>query len=62
MKKFKFKKKIKLIESYNLNKIQLNNDSINLLNVKLDLPKKKIKFFNKSNHYIKECFDLAFKY
>ncbi len=61
MKKFKFKKKIKLIESYNLNKMQLNNDSINLLNVKLDLPKKKMKSFTKSNHYIKECFDLAFK-
>ncbi len=61
MRKFGFKKKIKLVSLYNLNPKELNNDSINLLNVKLDTTQQKISSYIKSNSYIKECFDLAFK-
>ena len=61
MKKFRFKKRIRLIDSYNFDKMKLNNDSINLFNVEFNLTQPKIKFFIQSNSYIKECFDLAFK-
>ncbi len=53
-KKFKYKKQIKLVELNNLNKIKLNNKSINLIDVPFT--------FNKnSNLYIKNCFEIAFR-
>ncbi len=61
MKKFKFKKKIKLIESLNFNVKELNNKHINLIDIKYNgnLINKKIS--NKSSPYIKKCFDISFK-
>ena len=53
MKKFKYKKEIRLISFENLRKFKFNNNSINLINVNFD--KRKV------NIYIKDCFDLAFK-
>ena len=52
--KLKFRKKIKIIELNNLDKIKLNNKSINLINVPFN--------FNKnSNLYVEECFEIAFR-
>ena len=53
MKKFKVKKKIKLLNLNQLNSIKLDNKSINLIDVKYNL--------KKTNIYIKTCFDIAFK-
>ena len=58
MKKFNFKKRIRLINSTNLKNYSLNNKSINLINVKLDNLNKKNLI--KSNSYIKKCFEEAF--
>ena len=52
--RLKFKKKIKILKSKNLDNINLNNNSINLINI--DFNKKK----NKSN-YITSSFNLAFE-
>ncbi len=53
MKKFKFKKKIRILLSDSLNDYGLNNQTINLIDVNFN-PKKK-------NDYINNCFDIAFK-
>ena len=54
MKKFRFKKSIRLINSNILKNYDLNNKEINLI----DIPNKDN---NNSKKYIKKCFDLAFK-
>ena len=59
MKKFRFKKKIRIIDSNNLKKYKLNNDKINLIDVKFNTTLKNKE--NKSNFYITECFKVAFK-
>ena len=56
LKKEKFNKKIKLLKVNNLYSCKLNNNSINLINVKLINQKK-----NTLNKYIKNCFDIAFQ-
>ena len=52
-KKLKLRKKIKLIELKNLSNLKLNNESINLIDVPLNLN-------NNLNFYIKNCFEIAF--
>ena len=61
MQKLKFKKKIQLINYENLNKSNLNNKFINLINLdyKQNKPFKKIS--KKSKKYIDESFSIAFK-
>ncbi len=54
IKKFKLKKKIELIELNDLNKIKLNNRSINLIDVPFNSSKK-------SNLYVNDCFEIAFR-
>tara|TARA_B100001093_G_scaffold282525_1_gene269940 strand:+ start:1616 stop:2581 length:966 start_codon:yes stop_codon:yes gene_type:complete len=61
IKKFKSKKKINLIDPINLHKLQLNNKNINLINVDLNSSLSFKKDLIKSNFYIKNCFDIAFK-
>ncbi len=56
MRKFNFKKKIKLLELDNLNKIKLDNNYINLIEVN----QKKIVDLN-SNKFIENSFSIAFK-
>ncbi|WP_440908638.1 4-hydroxythreonine-4-phosphate dehydrogenase PdxA [Candidatus Pelagibacter sp.] len=61
MKKLNFKKKIKTINYKKLNKYKLDNNSINLIDIKCE---QKIAFdsiSNKSNSFIKNSFNLAFK-
>jgi 4-hydroxy-L-threonine phosphate dehydrogenase PdxA len=61
MKKLKFKKKIKLLNPNLLEKYELNNESINLINVKFRTSKSLKKNSIESNKYIKNCFNIAFK-
>ena len=61
MRRYNFKKKIKLIQLKDLSKIKLNNASVNLINVELDITGLNKKSLIESNSYIKRCFDLAFK-
>ena len=60
MKKLNFKKKIKIIKSSNLDKYNLNNKSINLIDVKYDAVKPFENLSKKSNIYIKKSFHIAF--
>ena len=61
MKKFGYKKKIKLINlDLSLNN-KLDNKSINLVNVNYDSRKAFESISSKSNKYIENCFQLAFK-
>ena len=55
IKKFRFKKKIRVIDIQSLNKIKLDNKKINLIDVKIN-HKQTFK-----NNYIKNSFDTAFK-
>ena len=59
MKKLNFKKKIKVINQEKIKDYKLNNDSINLINVDIDQKRAFEKISNKSNEYIKKCFDIA---
>ena len=59
MRKLNFKKKIKVINQEKIEDYRLNNDSINLINVDIDQKKAFEKISNKSNEYIKKCFDIA---
>ena len=60
MKKFNFNKKINLLNQKNLEKIKIDNKTINIINIALQNSNtKKLKLKFRSNH-IKKCFDVAF--
>ena len=61
MKKLKFKMGIKIINPSLLNKMKLNNKIINIIDVNYDEDLKFQKISNKSNKYIKDCFEISFK-
>ena len=61
MNKLKFKRKIKIIQHSDLKVMKLNNSTINLINIKYNQKKAFEKISKNSQHYIQECFDLAFK-
>ncbi len=61
MKKLKLKKKIKLIDFLKLKEYQLNNKTINLINVNFNQKKPFVKISDKSNNYVKKSFDIALK-
>jgi len=61
MKKFKFKMDIKIINPSLLNKIKLNNKSINIIDINYKENLSFQKITNKSNQYIKDCFETSFK-
>ena len=61
MKKVKFKKKIYKIDYKNLSKLRLNNKQINLIDIKYNFSKDFQKISMKSNIYIKDSFEIAFK-
>jgi 4-hydroxythreonine-4-phosphate dehydrogenase len=60
MKKLKFKKKIKLLDPLILDKYQLDNRSINLINVEYNPKKAFEKISTKSKIFIENSFKLAF--
>ena len=59
MKKLNFKKKIKTLDFKKIIHYKLNNNSINLINVDYNQKKAFEKISNKSNNYIKRCFEIA---
>ncbi len=59
MKKLNFKKKIKFLSLKEINNYKLNNNLINLINVDYNQKKAFEKISNKSNNYIKRCFEIA---
>ena len=61
MKKLKFKKNIKLINSKDIRQIKLDNKSINLINVNYNTVNAFEKISNKSNFFIKSSFKKAFE-
>ncbi len=61
MKKYNFKKKIKLVDPNNLDSYKIDNNTINLINVIFNFKNKSYHKIAKSNLYIKNCFDIAFK-
>ena len=61
MKKLNFKKKIKILDQNNLMSYRLDNNSINLINIKYETNKAFEKISFKSNNYIKKCFETAFE-
>ena len=61
MKKFKVKKKIRVIDEKKFFDQTLDNNYINLINVKYNQKKAFEKISSKSNKYIKGCLDIAFK-
>ena len=61
MKKLKFKKKIKILDNKEYLNSKLNNKSINLIDVNYKTNKAFEKISSKSNNYIQNCFDTAFK-
>ena len=60
MKKFRFKKKVNLINLLDINKNVKKND-INLVDVELDIDLSLKKISTNSQVYIKKCFDIAFE-
>ena len=61
MKKLKFKMDIKIINPLLLNKIKLDNKMINVIDVNYNRNLAFQKISNKSNQYIKDCFEISFK-
>ena len=61
MKKLNYKKNIKVLDYKNIKKYNLDNNSINLINIEYKATKAFDKISKKSNKFIYECFDLAFE-
>ena len=61
MKKLNFKKKIRLLNDKKLSEYKLDNKSINLINIKFNQNKAFEKISKKSNEFIKNSFEMAFK-
>jgi len=60
LKKLKFNKKIRLLDFKKISDYDLNNKSLNLIDVDYNQKKAFDKITNKSNKYIQDCFDIAF--
>ena len=61
MNKLNIKRKIRLLNVKKLSHYKLDNNSINLINIKLNQKKAFEKISKKSNEFIKNSFDIAFK-
>ena len=61
MKKLKFKIGIKVINPLSLNKIKLDNKTINIIDINYNENVSFQKITRKSNTYIKNCFETSFK-
>ncbi len=59
MKKLNFQKKIKILNLKKITNYKLSNNSINLINVDYNQKKAFEKISNKSNNYIRRCFEIA---
>ena len=61
MKKLKFKMGIKILNPSILNKIELNNKTINIIDINYKENPTFKKISNRSNEYIKDCFEISFQ-
>ena len=61
MKKLNFKKKIRLLDETKIKEYRLDNNFINLIDIKYNQKKAFEKVSNKSNNYIKNCFNSALR-
>ncbi len=61
MKKLRFKKRVRILNPENLIDYKLDNNSINIIDIKYDCNKAFEKISIKSNLYIKKSFSIAFK-
>ena len=61
MKQLNFKKKIRVLDPLNLNNQKIDNQTINLVNIEYNQKKAFDKVTKKSNLFIENSFDLAFK-
>ena len=61
MNKLNIKRKIRLLNLKKLSHYKLDNNSINLINIKLNQKKAFEKISKKSNKFIKDSFEMAFK-
>jgi len=61
MKKLKFKMGIKILNPSSLNKIKLNNKTINIIDINYNKNFTFQKITSKSNNYIKDCFETSLK-
>ncbi len=61
MKKLNFNKKIKIIDFQDFSNLKLNNKNINLINVNYNQSKAFKNISSKSNKYIQNSFEIAFK-
>jgi len=61
IKRFNYKKKIKLIDKKNINKYKLKNNCINLINVEERILDKNQNYKKLTNKYIYSCFQIAFE-
>ena len=61
MKKLKFKMSIKILNPPLLNKMKLNNKTINIIDINYNKKLTFQKISSKSNEYIKDCFETSFK-
>jgi 4-hydroxythreonine-4-phosphate dehydrogenase len=60
MKSFRINKKIKILEVSKLKSYNLNNKTINLIDVNFEQKQVFKKITNRSNQYIQNCFKVAF--
>ncbi len=60
MSKLNFKKKIRLLDAKKLTNYKLDNNSINVINIKLNQKKAFEKISKKSNEFLKNSFEIAF--
>ena len=61
MKYYNFKKKIRVLDFQKLNQYKIDNKSINLINIEYNQKRAFEKISSKSNNFIKESFNVAFK-
>ena len=61
MKYYNYKKKIRVLDYKKLNKYNIDNKSINLINIDYNQVRPFEKISSKSNNYIKQSFSLAFR-
>jgi 4-hydroxythreonine-4-phosphate dehydrogenase len=61
MKKLKFKMSIRILNRSSLNKVKLNNKTINIIDINYNKSLAFQKITNKSNKYIKDCFETSLK-
>ena len=61
MKKFKFNKKIRILDKKNIKNLRINNKKINLIDVSHEVSNNRKLNIKLKNEYINNCFNIAFK-